>query len=102
MLSDYMKVLVIAGCVPVVLSFFPPIRLYRYWRALAETLLVIVLFFGTWDIYATARGHWSFNPSGVWRARIVNLPVEEVLFFAVIPWCCIFSWEVIQYFRRPR
>jgi hypothetical protein len=27
---------------------------------------------------------------------LFNLPLEEVLFFVVIPFCCIFSWKALH------
>lgn len=96
-MSSYLKVLILAGMVPFILSFYPPLKIYRNIRALLETLFLILAIFGAWDIFATFRGHWYFNPLKVLPCRIVNLPLEEVLFFIVIPFCCIFTWEVIKY-----
>lgn len=92
-----MMVLFISGLVPFILSFWPPLKLYRNISALFLSLLLIVIIFGAWDVFATYRGHWYFNPEGVWNFRIINLPLEEVLFFVVIPFCCIFTWEAIKY-----
>ncbi|MFH1457985.1 MAG: lycopene cyclase domain-containing protein [Candidatus Omnitrophota bacterium] len=99
-MSKYMSVLIYSGLVPFALSFWPPLKIYRYRAALAYSILLILLLFGAWDIFATWRGHWAFNPEGVWNFRIVNLPLEEVLFFVVIPFCCIFTWEAVSYFKR--
>lgn len=97
-----MALLLMSGAVPLLLSFYPPMGMYkgRGVKALFLSLAIVTLSFGAWDVYATWRGHWSFDPAGVWQARIINLPVEEVLFFIVIPFCCIFTWEVLKYFER--
>jgi lycopene cyclase domain-containing protein len=99
-MSRYMLVLIMSIAMPWFLSFWPPLRFWRHWQALVKTLALIVVIFGGWDIFATWRTHWYFNPEGVWRFRIINLPVEEVLFFVVIPFCCIFSWEVITFIKH--
>ena len=99
-MSDYMKVLLISVSLPLVLSFYPPLQFYRNWRALLKSIGLVLLIFGGWDVIATARGHWSFNPEGVMPYKIINLPLEEVLFFVVIPFCCIFTWEAINYIKR--
>ena len=99
-MSKYMFVLILSGIVPFVLSFFPPLRLYKNMRALLYSITLILVIFGTWDVFATLRGHWYFNPAGVWELRVVNLPIEEVLFFVIIPFCCIFTWEVINYIKH--
>jgi lycopene cyclase domain-containing protein len=99
-MSDYMRILVLAGSVPLLLSFWPPLKFYRRPAALVSSIALIVLVFGAWDVFATWRGHWSFDPRGVWDFRVINLPVEEVLFFVVIPFCCIFTWEVVKFFKE--
>ena len=101
-MSLYMKVLILAVAFPFALSFYPPFRFYKHLRALLLTLLLILLLFGSWDVFAAFRGHWYFNPADVWPARVVNLPLEEVLFFICIPFACIFTWEAINYFSDRR
>jgi lycopene cyclase domain-containing protein len=97
-----MLVLVLSGIVPLVASFYPPLKFYKNTLALFLSIIMIVVIFGTWDVYATYRGHWHFDPASVWKVRIINLPVEEVLFFVVIPFCSIFTWEVLNYFKGKR
>ena len=92
-MSKYAWVLVFSGIIPFILSFYPPLRFYKNIKALVISILFVVLIFGAWDVFATWRGHWAFNPAGVWIIRVINLPLEEVLFFVVIPFCCVFTWE---------
>ena len=98
-MSEYMTVLALSGAIPFVCSFYPPLGFYSHYKALLYSLGLIVVIFGTWDMFATWRGHWHFNPESVWKAAIVNLPLEEVLFFVVIPFCCIFTWEAVIYIK---
>lgn len=97
-----MALLIISGVLPFILSFWPPLKFYRHWRALILSILLIIVIFGGWDIFAAWRGHWKFDPAGVGRLRLINLPLEEVLFFVVIPFCCIFTWEVLGHLKRKR
>jgi lycopene cyclase domain-containing protein len=99
-MSQYMLVLLLAGIVPLLLSFWPPLKFYRRPAELFGSIGLIVVIFGAWDVFAIVRGHWYFNPQGVYGFRILNLPLEEVLFFVVIPFCCIFTWEAIKFIRR--
>ena len=94
-----MAVLILSGSVPFILSFWRPLRFYRNISALLLSISLVVVIFGAWDVLAVYRGHWSFNPAGVWDFRIINLPLEEVLFFVVIPFCCIFTWEAVKYLK---
>ncbi len=44
---------------------------------------------------------WSFNPAYILGINIGNLPIEEVLFFLVVPFSCVFVYEVlIAYFQK--
>jgi lycopene cyclase domain-containing protein len=97
-----MTLLLLSLSVPLVLSFYPPLGMYKEGgiKALFLSLGIVALTFGAWDVFATWRGHWHFDPAGVWAVRMINLPVEEVLFFVVIPFCCIFTWETLKYFER--
>jgi len=95
-----MVVLVLSGIIPLLLSFWPPLKFWQKAKALFISIALIVIIYGTWDIFATYRHHWYFNPRGVYPLRIINLPLEEVLFFVIITFCCIFTWEAINYIRR--
>lgn len=97
-----MNVLVLAGIVPFALSFWPGLKFYRNIKALVISIAIVVFVFGGWDIIATARKHWYFNSEYVWPYRIINLPIEEVLFFVVIPFCCIFTWEAIKFINAKK
>ena len=99
-MSEYALVLILAGAVPLILSFWPPLGFYRNLRSLLYSIVIVLLVFGSWDIFATYRGHWYFNSDKVSSIRIINLPLEEVLFFVVIPFCCIFTWEAVGYLKR--
>lgn len=101
-MSRYMAVLILSVLLPFVLSFWLPLKFYRNIRALFISILLIIVIFGGWDILATFRGHWYFNPQYVWKFRIVNLPLEEVLFFVVIPFCCIFTWEAFKFIKAGK
>lgn len=98
-MSEYAKVLLFSIAIPFALSFFKPLKIYKHKRALLFSNLAILIIFGSWDVFATWRGHWEFNRNYVWEIRVLNLPLEEVLFFVVIPFCCIFSWEAINYLK---
>jgi len=47
-----------------------------------------------WDALVTGA-HWHFNPLYVSGIKIINLPIEEILFFITVPFACLFTWEMI-------
>jgi lycopene cyclase domain-containing protein len=98
-MSKYMIALILSIFFPLLLSFYPPLKFWRNLKALIFSLSIIVIVFGAWDVFATWRMHWFFNSAGVIGKKIINLPVEEWLFFIVIPFCCIFTWEVLKFIK---
>lgn len=76
---------------PLIFSFHPRIRFYRYWRIYLPALVMSAIIFLLWDLYFTRQGVWGFNPKYVTGLYIGNLPVEEWLFFVSIPYACVFT-----------
>jgi lycopene cyclase domain-containing protein len=76
-------------------------RVYARWPRLLLALLPTVVVFVTWDVYAIAQGMWSYDSTYVVGARLPGrLPLEELLFFAVIPTCAVLTYEAVLT-RRP-
>ncbi len=64
-----------------------------------ESLQIPLIFFviGTlWDSFAVYRGHWSFNGTGLIGLTIGYLPIEEYLFFLIIPYSIITFYRILQ------
>lgn len=99
-MSKYGILLFVSAVVPFVFSFWPALKFYKNLKSLVLSIVLIVLIFGGWDCFAAWRGHWYFNPTGVGRITVINLPLEEVLFFVAITFCCIFSWEAFAFLRK--
>ena len=80
---------------------------YRCLPALAFSIAVVSTCYLLWDILVTARGEWSFNSKYLTGVQILNIPLEEVLFFITVPYSCLFIYEVVLYatkrseFRLP-
>lgn len=71
-------------------------RVYRQPRRLLAAMAVPVAIFVTWDLFAIARGHWTYNPAYVTGLELPgNLPIEELVFFVVIPICSLLTYETV-------
>ncbi|MCF8372817.1 MAG: lycopene cyclase domain-containing protein [Bacteroidales bacterium] len=92
----YLALLIGSVFFPVVLSFDKKVAFYKKWKALFMAITIVSAFFIVWDIWFTAKGVWHFNPDYVIGINWFGLPVEEWLFFFVIPYCCVFIYEVIK------
>ncbi len=56
--------------------------------------------FIAWDVAFTKMGVWGFNPRYLSGYYLVNLPVEEWLFFVTTPFASIFIYENVRYFLK--
>lgn len=81
---------------PLCLSFDTKVAFYTKWKYLFPAMLFPALFYIIWDIFFTSKGIWSFNEKYISGIKIINLPLEEVLFFFVVPYCCVFIYECIR------
>jgi lycopene cyclase domain-containing protein len=89
----------VVGTAP--LELWMGVRVYRQWRRLLLTLVPVVLAFGAWDVYAVARRQWRYVGRWLIGVRLPgSVPVEELLFFLVIPTCAILTLEAVRR-RRP-
>lgn len=65
-------------------------------KPLLKALFATALIFVLWDMWAVFQGHWSFNPNFTLGFFIINQPLEEILFFFVIPFFYIVVWEILK------
>lgn len=98
-MSRFAYVGVLAGCLlgTLWLEFALRTRVFRRWLRLLLTVVPVVVVFSLWDLYAIARGHWSFDPD-LTTGWILpgQLPVDEVLFFVAIPICSVLAFEAVR------
>ena len=96
--------LVMAACVvatlPLELAFGA--RVWRRPRRLAAALVVPVVVFCVWDVAAIAHHHWRYAARYVTGADLPGqLPVEELVFFVVVPICSLLTFEVVTRMLGP-
>jgi lycopene cyclase domain-containing protein len=73
------------------------VRVYRRPRRLLLTLLPVVAVFMAWDVYAVSAGHWEFDPAQTLCLVLPgDVPVEELLFFLVVPTCAVLAFEAVR------
>jgi lycopene cyclase domain-containing protein len=88
----------VVGTLP--LELFLGVRVYRQWRRLLLTLLPVVAVFVAWDLYAIGAGHWSFDTSQLLGVMLPGgLPLEELLFFLVVPTASLLALEAVHRVR---
>jgi lycopene cyclase domain-containing protein len=100
MTAEYILLLACIVVVPAIMSRDPQLPLAARKGPLVWSILIVCAFFWPWDVVATARGHWHFNEEYVLGIGFLGLPLEEWLFFPVVGFVAIFTWESTKYFMR--
>lgn len=94
-MNEFQYLLLMGACVAITLplEFVLRARVYRRWRLLLPTVLVVVLVFGLWDILGIVREHWTYDSAYMTGVVLGPLPLEELVFFVVIPVAALLSYE---------
>ena len=97
--------IILAAC----LAITAPLELFgagvyrQPWRTL-RAVLPVGLVFLIWDAIAIAAGVWTYNPRYITGITVgFGIPLEELLFFIVIPLCGLLTYNAVTAMlnRRP-
>ena len=89
----------LAGCLVVTapLELVLRVRVYARWRRLLLAIAPEFVVFVAWVLYAIAQGHWDYSATRTIDVRLPGgIPVEEVLFFLVVPVCSVLALEAVR------
>ncbi len=92
----YFLILAASLAGPLALSFDKKVAFYKNWKYVFPALVIPASFYIIWDIYFTSKGVWHFNENYITGVKWYGLPVEEILFFLLVPYCCVFIYECIR------
>jgi len=97
----YSILLVSSISVPLILSFDRKLQFYKQWNIVLPSITIVAVFYIICDVYLTKLGVWGFNFRYVLNISLFNLPIEEWLFFFVIPYASIFLHaSIVLYFSK--
>jgi len=95
----YSSLLFFSILVPIALSFDKKLQFYKQWKYLFPSIFVFAFFYIGFDVLFTKHGVWGFNAQYHLNKLLLGLPIEEWLFFLVIPYASIFLHEsLVLYF----
>ncbi len=96
-MDRFQYLLLMAGCVIITLplEFVIGARVYRRPKRLLAAMAPMLVVFLAWDILGIVRNHWTFNQQLVTGIHLGVLPLEELVFFLVIPVCGLLTYEAV-------
>jgi len=81
---------------PLLLSFDKKVAFYKSWKQVFGAGAIVAVPFLVWDGLFTKNGVWGFNPDYLSGVYLGNLPLEEVLFFLLVPFSCLFIYACLK------
>ena len=94
----YLLLLVLSVSFPLTFSWDKRFSFAKKWYRVFAGCAVMMLIFIPWDIWFAKEGVWWFNHKYTLGLDIFLLPIEEWLFFVIIPFSCLFIYESVNYF----
>jgi lycopene cyclase domain-containing protein len=99
-LDRYQYLLLMGACLLITLplEFLFRARVWRRPRRLFAAMWLPLVLFTIWDVVAIARDHWSYSERYTtgWDLPFA-FPVEELVFFLVIPICGLLTLEAVRW-----
>lgn len=93
---QYLAVLVACLAITAPLEAFGP-GVYRQWRRLATAVFPVAAVFLIWDEIAIAAHVWTYSAAYITGLSVpFRVPIEEVLFFLVIPVCALLTYNAVS------
>jgi lycopene cyclase domain-containing protein len=83
------------------LEIFLKVGVIRRIKRVALSILPTAIIFLIWDYYAVTNGHWWFDKNqvvGIFGPS--GIPIEEFLFFFVVPLAALLTIEAVRTQRR--
>ena len=97
--DSYQYLILMAACIAITLplEFVLRARVYRRPVRLLLAMLPMLIIFVAWDILGIVREHWTYNPQFITGINLGVMPLEELVFFLVIPLCGLLTYESVGY-----
>ncbi len=96
-MDQWQYLALLGGCVLITLplEFVLGARVYRSPKRLILSILPMAVIFVAWDVLGILRTHWWYDEKYFIGINIGPLPLEELLFFIVIPICGLLTYEAV-------
>ncbi len=101
-MSTYLLINILIIFFPLILAFDKNLKFYKKVPYVLQSIAFISTAYIVWDVIATERGDWAFNPEHLIGSYILGLPIEEILFFITVPYSCIFIYETVSFYIKEK
>jgi lycopene cyclase domain-containing protein len=85
---------------PFLLSFDKKVAFYKNWKHLFPAIGLMAALFLGWDALFNHFNVWSFNDDYLIGFRVLGLPLEEWMFFLVVPYACVFIYACLHAYLK--
>jgi lycopene cyclase domain-containing protein len=72
------------------------VAFYKNWKQFIVAMLATSTLYILWDIWFTKINVWLFNPQFLYGNWFAGLPLEEYIFFIIIPYACLFIYACLK------
>lgn len=94
----YLTLLLLSVSIPLIYTvFFKDV--IRYWKMFLISTTLVATFFIIWDFFFTKSSIWGFNNKYTLGIDLLGMPIEEWLFFFIIPFCSLFIHYALNYLK---
>ncbi|KAB1157246.1 lycopene cyclase domain-containing protein [Tenacibaculum aiptasiae] len=101
-MSNYLYLILNLGSIsiPLLYSIFEKeIHFIKYAKIVFLSIVIVAIPFLVWDAIFTNYGVWGFNKTYFLGAKILQMPIEEWMFFICIPYACLFTHEMLRIYQ---
>ena len=96
-MDKWQYLLLLGGCLLITLPLeFYGEGVYRQPKRLLRAMAPVLAVFLAWDAVAIALQVWHYNPRFISGINVPFMPLEEMLFFIVIPLCGLLTYNVVS------
>jgi lycopene cyclase domain-containing protein len=92
----YLFLIIVTIVGPISLSFDKKVAFYKNFKQFIFSAGITSIIYIIWDIIFTSNNIWKFNESYILKYKLIHLPLEEYLFFIVVPYASLFIYECIK------
>ena len=92
----YLYLLLFTIFVPLALTWDKKVQFYKQLKSLFISIFFVGFIFIVWDIFFTKYSVWGFNQDYLLGISFFSLPIEEILFFVIVPYACVFIHDTLN------